>query len=144
MKLIKSLDLLNEVLAAKIADRAAEEKMLANHILHSNIKSIEKISSKITAWSLTVIGGTFLAILSDEYVHPEDKTFKYGYFIFVIGWACIGRAIYLGLNLSQHSSASERNINNRASLEATFLKIQDCFSKQLFWFKWGLAAFFIW
>lgn len=144
MKFLRTITLIEQFLNSKLAETKEEGSRKLMHILHANIKAIEKSSGKIITWSLSIIGGSFLAIISDEYIHPEARQFKYPYFIFIIGWSCIAKSIYHGFNISGYSSAAERNLIDFELLQAGCSSCHDEFIIQLKWFKWGLSAFGIW
>lgn len=73
MKFIETVNLLHQFPESKISEAGEEGKKRITHMLHANIKAVEKMSGKMLTWSLSVVGGTFLATLSDEYIHPEKR-----------------------------------------------------------------------
>ena len=144
MKFLETFALLHQFFESKVVEVNQEGEKKHAHMLHANIQAVEKISGKIVTWSLSVVGGTFLAILSDEYIHPEKRNYKYVYFIFILGWGCIAKSIHHGINVSGNSTAADRNADNYELLKAGSSDCQANFGKQLKWFKWGLAAFGVW
>jgi len=144
MRFSKTLDLLNEFLTSKNKGEKEEEQKKNKHRLLLFIKSVEKMSGKITSWSLAVIGGTFLAILSEEYIHPAETKFRIPYFLFVVGWIFIAISIYYGINISGSAAAAELNSEDLDSLVEGSTACDKYFGRQLKWFKLALLTFGIW
>lgn len=99
--------------------------------LFNCIKLIEGGSSKISAWSLSIIGGSFLVILSDSYVHPVLTKFKLAYLLFIVGWGFIGASIYYGTRISGSAIASDLHRNNEDQLQTIFKNCNRSFAQQL-------------
>jgi hypothetical protein len=144
MRFSKTIDLLNEYLESKNGAGKAEDQSKKNDRLLSFIKSVEKMSGKITSWSLAITGGTFLAILSEEYVHPVEVKFRTPYFLFVVGWIYIGISIYNGISISGVAAAAELNALDLDSLVQGSVACDKYFERQLRWFKLALLVFGIW
>lgn len=144
MKLLKTIDKLNEYLDIKLKDAKEPDKERLSYQLLSNIQAIEKTSGKIVSWSLSLLGGSFLAILSDEFVHPEIKYFKLAYFIFVPGWIFTMMSINYGLMVSGCLSAAHRNLSNFELLRIGFDNCQASSRRQIRCFKTALVLFGIW
>lgn len=108
------------------------------------IKAVESGSSRISSWSFTIMGGTFLAILSDSYVHPESGQLKLFYLLFLIGWFFIAASLRFGMNISGRSIASELSAKSIDDLVKIFEKCNDDYSKQIRHFKRGLVVFGLW
>ena len=144
MKFLRTIGLLNELLEVELTARKNATAEKGNHKLLSYIRSVEKISGKTVAWSLTLIGGTFLAILSDEYIHPDDKRFKLVYLLFLVGWGCIAKSIYHGMNISGRAAAADLHVDDRKLLATVFTDCNSDFDRQLKWFRYGLVVFGVW
>ena len=112
--------------------------------LFNCIKSIESGSSKISAWSLSIFGGSLLAILSDSYIHPTTTNLKMIYLIFILGWIFIGVSIFNGKEISGSAIASELHKDDLDQLAAIFKKCNSCYAKQLRFFNLALLVFGIW
>lgn len=119
------------------ADTSAER-------LFNCIKSIEEGSNKISTWSLSTIGGSLLALLSNEYLHPSIVKLKMIYLLFILGWFFIGISIYNGKNIISRTIASELHKNDRKSLETIFTICNKHYSRQLRFFNLGLLIFGLW
>jgi hypothetical protein len=144
MKFIKLLDLLGSFLEAQIQGGRDQDAHKANHQLLANIEFLEKTSGKITSWSLSILGGSFLAILSDEFVHPEMTYFKLGYFLFVPAWLFTIISISNGLKVSGALSAAKRNESVLELLVESFKHGQCHQRKQIRWFKAALIVYGSW
>src|SRR5882762_9632262 len=112
--------------------------------LFNCIKSIEVGSNKISSWSLSTLGGSLLAILSDSYLHPTTAKFKMIYLLFILGWTFIGISIFNGKEISGRAIASELYKSDENQLTTIFTKCNTCYSRQLRFFNLGLLVFGIW
>ena len=145
MKLLQTIDKLNAYLDMKLKE--GKDPVPENHLnddLLMNIAAVEKTSNKIISWSLSLLGGSFLAILSDEFVHPELKLFKLGYLIFVPGWVFTMISINYGLQISGLLSAAHRNQSKLTLLEDGFDECQKYSKRQIRCFKTALFLFSLW
>ena len=52
------------------------------------LSTIAHSSSTLIGWSITILGGTFLAILSSSFNRPSSLKFRLTYFLFIPGWTC--------------------------------------------------------
>ena len=112
--------------------------------LFNCIKSLESGSNRVSAWSLSVLGGSLLVILSNDYVHPENTNIKIAYLLFVIGWLFIGISFYNGKNIISRSIASELAKSDINLLKTIFTKCNSYYSRQLLFFNLALLVFGIW
>lgn len=112
--------------------------------LFNCIKSIEAGSSKISTWTLSIVGGSLLAILSDSYIHPTESKLRAIYTLFIVGWALLGMALFYGKEILGSTIASELCRNNEDQLIPIFEKCNTAFEKQLRCFNMGLLIFGIW
>ncbi len=95
------------------------------------IKSLEGSSSKVSAWSLTIMGGSFLAILSDSYIHPGSGSLKMVYLLFILAWISISLSLYYGMRISGSAVASDLYSNKISLLKTIFKKCNSEFASQL-------------
>jgi hypothetical protein len=112
--------------------------------LFNCIKSIESGSNKISTWSLSILGGSLLAILSDSYLHPSKTQLKLVYLLFILGWTSIGISIFNGKEIIGRTIASELYKNDENQLVSIFTKCNNCYQRQLRYFNIGLFTFGIW
>ncbi len=109
-----------------------------------SIKSISEGSNKIITWSLSIVGGTILIILSDSYLHPSTRNLKLVYSLFLLGWILIALSINKGIIISGRSMAGELYSENNEMLKQIFEKSNTDFKHQLNLFKWALLVFGLW
>ncbi len=136
--------LLKKLLQLKVERLTAPPTDTSVDRLFSCIKSIEEGSNKISTWSLSTIGGSLLAILSNEYSHPLTPKLKLIYLLFVLGWGFIGISFYNGKNITSRSIASELNKNDTELLKTIFTDCNTFYSRQLRFFNLALLIFGIW
>jgi hypothetical protein len=108
------------------------------------VKSILVGSNLVSTWSLSVVGGSLVVILSTSYIRPESTCLKSFYLIFVIGWILMAISLYHGINISGRSMACDLNYDNNDSLKKIFEKTNSDYAKQLRYFKLALLTFGIW
>jgi len=108
------------------------------------IKAIAIGSSTISSWSLSVVGGSLLAVLSTSYIRPETVYLRLFYFLFVFGWIFIAISIYHGVNISGRSMAADFFSEDNKMLEDIFSKSNSDYKNQLAYFKKALFVFGIW
>src|SRR5476649_1784098 len=58
-------------------------------------KLINDESNRLITWSLSIIGGSILTIISTSYIRPTGLIL-YSYFLFALGWIFLGLSIYFG------------------------------------------------
>jgi hypothetical protein len=108
------------------------------------IKAILIGSDKINTWSLSVFGGSLLAIFSTSYLQPESKYFKLVYLLLIVGWIFLVLSIKFGINISGRSMAAELVHDKEEKLKEIFFKSNTDFEKQLSYFKKALFVFALW
>lgn len=141
---LKVFDQLSQYLDIKIKSFTDEKILAGNAKLFACIHTIEKMSSRIITWTLSITGGSFLAILSNEYIHPDAKAFKIAYLLFVLGWTFFGISIANGINITGSASASDLYKENSEQITNIFLKCNKYLRRQLLFFKIALVIFGIW
>jgi len=108
------------------------------------LKSMEEGANKLITWSLSITAGSLLAIISDSYLHPESKTLKIGYLLFIAGWGSIAKVIYHGNNIVRFNILSPLHKDNLPQLEESFISCNSEYRSQLRWFNIALVIFGIW
>lgn len=104
-------------------------------------KLINDESNRLITWSLSVVGGSVLAIVSTEYVNPKGWI-VYCYALFAVGWIQLGVSIYYGEKLTRIYVAS-LTLNESDTYENS-RELDEAFGEQIGFFKWGIAVFAIW
>lgn len=138
------IKLLNKLLQLKINQLTQPPTDTSVERLFNCIKSIEAGSNKISTWSLSTIGGSLLALLSNEYLHPTAVKLKLIYLLFILGWIFIGISFYNGKNITSRTIASELHKNDKELLTTIFTDCNSFYSRQLLFFNIGLLIFGIW
>ncbi len=142
--MLKILKLAGEFFQLKIKSMTNPTVETNSEKLFNCIKSIEAGSNKISTWSLSTVGGSLLAILSDSYLHPTTTKLKMIYLLFIVGWIFIGISIFNGKEIVGRTIASELYKNDVQQLTTIFTKCNTSYSRQLRFFNLGLLIFGIW
>lgn len=112
-------------------------------IMEAN-KLIAEESNRLVSWSLTIIGGTVLMIISTSYVDPKGGIL-YSYFLFVFGWFFHGASIYFGEMLTRiyiaGAIATEEDVER---IRKIGLEVHQKFSRQITYFQIGTSIFALW
>jgi hypothetical protein len=108
------------------------------------IKTFEKGSSKLTTWTLSIIGGSILIIVDDSYFRPFNINCRYAYFLFLVGWILLGISLYYGFAITRHVMVSDLYQNKKNLLEQILERCNKSFYWQLRFFQTGLLTFGIW
>jgi len=105
-------------------------------------KLIHEESSRIITWSLSVIGGSILIIISTGYVNPSGPIL-YAYATFAVGWVYLGLSIYYGEKATRNFIAGV-TAPTQDMLDNAGRNADRNFGRQLRYFKYGLFTFSIW
>lgn len=108
------------------------------------IESIENGSNKIISWSLSIVGGTLLVILSENYIKPDYQLYKLAYLLFGVGWILIGISIYNGRNITNSKMAAVLFDQKEENLKKILKNVNRYYSRQLCFFYWSLSVFGLW
>ena len=108
------------------------------------IKTYETGSSKLTTWSLSIIGGSILIIIDDSHFRPFDIHYRYAYFLFLAGWILLGISLYYAFAITRHMMVSDLYQNKKGLLEKILDRCNKSFYWQLRFFQAGLLTFGIW
>ncbi|WP_436515413.1 hypothetical protein [Ekhidna sp. To15] len=112
--------------------------------LLETIGSIEQGSSRITTWSLSVIGGSLIVFMNGEYVQPKEEYFKYSYLLFVIGWILLAISISYSKRITGRKMAATLNVNDIKDLKKILIKVNIQYSNQILCFNWALVIYGLW
>ena len=114
------------------------------------LKLIDEQSSTLITWSLALIGGSILTIISTSYHKPESTKAKLFYFLFFPAWFFLFYSVYCGNQISRRVIAASY-ANNDSVLDAINATINNNYKHQMNYFQIGLAflalwllAYFIW
>jgi hypothetical protein len=108
------------------------------------IKEFEYGASKLTTWSLSIVGGSILIIMDTSYFRPLGIGYRYFYFLFLIGWIFIGISLYYAFTITRRSIVKELYIENSNLLLQILQKCNTAFKWQLKFFQWALLTFGVW
>lgn len=107
-------------------------------------KLLNDESNRLISWSLSIIGGSILIVISTNYVNPTGLIL-YAYFLFAIGWIMLAISIYYGESLTRSYIAGCTMDDTNLKMILELGKIVDNkFAKQIRYFKLGIAPFAIW
>ncbi len=123
--------------------KSEQESSGANQLFNC-IKSIESSAGKISSWSLSVLGGSILTLLSDKYLHPENIELRLPYILFFIGWVFLAISLYNSKEILGRSIAAELYKVDKDNLKPIFRKCNKLYKNQLMFFNLSLLAFGIW
>lgn len=108
------------------------------------IISLETGATKLSTWSLSILGGSLLTIISDSYIHPSDNLYKKFYLLFIVGWICIGISLYKGFLITRTAIAADLYEGDLKKLMTLFEKCNKVFKEQILYFGLSLIAFGLW
>lgn len=111
--------------------------------LLEGFKTILDGSNTLTSWSLTIIAGTILTIISTSYFRPVNLRIRSIYLLFIPGWICILISCYQNNLISRRFMAAVFTRNNGIVLKIAG-QVNIAFSEQLKYFKIGILFFSIW
>jgi hypothetical protein len=107
-------------------------------------KLINEESNRLITWSLAIIGGTILIVVSTNYINPTGAVL-YAYFLFAIGWIYLGLSILYGEEITRiYIAGAMTNEKNLEEINKIGKEIDKRFGKQIKCFKKGIVIFSIW
>lgn len=111
--------------------------------LVKGIKTFETGSSKLTTWTLSIIGGSILIIISDSYFRPYNIQHRYVYFLFLVGWILLGISLHHAFSITRHLMVTDL-YKDRNLLAQILQKCNRRFAWQIRFFQSGLLTFGLW
>lgn len=112
-------------------------------IMEAN-KMMNEESNRIISWTLSIIGGTILTIISTEYVEPVG-CIKYFYLLFIVGWLFLAKSIYHGQKITRIFIAGFTvNETDKQAINEIGKKIDTNFAHQIESFRNGIIIFTSW
>ena len=112
--------------------------------LYGGIESYESGSAKLVTWSLSIVGGSILIIISDSYFRPSNIYHRYFYFLFLLGWIFLAISMYHAFLITRRGMVKALYKDNPKLLTPIFEETNTSFKWQLRCFQWGLLCFGIW
>jgi len=122
----------------------SEVDLKTSEKLFNAINAYESGASKLTTWSLSIVGGSLLLVCNSSYFRPIDIKHRYFYFLFLIGWLFIGISMYHAFSITRRAMVKDLYINDVSRLTAILQKCNIGFKWQLRFFQWGLLIFGVW
>ena len=112
--------------------------------LFNSISSYEAGSSKLTTWSLSIVGGSLLMIINNSYFRPPEIGDRCFYYLFIAGWLLIGASLYHSFSITRRAMVKDLYKDNFEKLTAILQKCNTGFKWQLRFFQWALLVFGAW
>ncbi|MDB5119813.1 MAG: hypothetical protein JWN56_1031 [Sphingobacteriales bacterium] len=107
-------------------------------------KLVNEESNRLISWSLAIIGGTILLIISTSYIHPKGYIL-YSYFLFAIGWGFLATSIYYGEVLTRiYIAGITTSEIDRDGITQIGQEVDIKFGSQIKFFKYGILTFSVW
>jgi len=138
------LRILKKYLNSKLEENSISEEQKGIKQLFETIESVEQGSSRVTTWSLSVIGGSLIVLMNSEYIQPKEEYFKYSYLLFIIGWLLLAVSISYSKRITGRKMAATLNANDNVSLKKILMKVNNQYANQLQCFNWALGIFGLW
>lgn len=107
-----------------------------------SLRAIIESSNVMTNWALTLVGASVVAIVSTSNLRPTTRLARLPYFLFLVGWLCLGVSAYHGYLLSGNYVAAQ--LVDPAGIKKILEEMNTRFIAQQTWFKRGLLPFGIW
>ena len=112
--------------------------------INQSNKLMNEESNRIITWSLSIIGGSVLIIISTSYIQPTGKIL-YSYFLFALGWLCLGTSIFFGEMLTRIYIAGITVADyDLDGIKKIGVEADKKFNSQIRWFRIGIITFSIW
>jgi hypothetical protein len=105
------------------------------------INEITKSSNILISWSISILGGTILAIFSTSYLKLENKWGKLSYLLFIPGWYKLIVSIRTGNIISRRQIMAYINPENQVEI---INKMNDDYIIQLDSFNCSMIFIGIW
>lgn len=133
-----------ELLFGRLKNQGTEISALEANNLFDCIKSMESGASRISAWSLTIIGGTLLVILNKDYSTPETGYWRLIYLLYIFGWLSLGRCLYMGNQITGSTIIAELRRGNTNDLKLILKQCNRWYGNQIKYFNISLYFFGVW
>jgi hypothetical protein len=64
-------------------------------------EAAQTLAQGLSQWSLLIIGGSLVIIVSTSYYRPANSRVRAAYFLFVPSWLCLAISIYQGIRVQR-------------------------------------------
>lgn len=116
------------------------------------LSTIAQSSSTLVGWSITILGGTFLVILSSSFNRPSSLLFRLTYLLFVPAWIHLFLSINKGDSISGRVVAAriaeakfpERIVDIMSEINLDLASQRSYFSYSLFFLVLWLLSYLLW
>lgn len=124
------------------------------------IKSMVDNANQLITWTLSVVGGSIIVLVSSSYIKPLARWWRMIYLLFIIGWVLMGISLYHGNIVNQYYNGAQfsvvqahANIVDSKFDEAEKKKVifmnawagaNNSYAVQINSFLFGLLFFAIW
>jgi hypothetical protein len=60
-------------------------------------EAAQTLAQSLSQWSLLIIGGSLIMVVSTSYRRPQNRKVRAAYFLFIPMWCCLAMTIYQGI-----------------------------------------------
>jgi hypothetical protein len=64
-------------------------------------EAAQTLAQGLSQWSLLIIGGSLVIIVSTSYYRPANPRIRAAYFLFIPAWMCLAVSIYQGIRVQR-------------------------------------------
>jgi hypothetical protein len=110
------------------------------------LKTIVETSQGLSAWAVTVAGGSLVVILSTGYLKPKNYYVRLAYLLYFPGWVFLGLSVYYGQLIQRRYIVALLIVTGqvKGNLDKIAQAINSHFGLQFDFFKVALVFFGIW
>ena len=106
------------------------------------VKAINDESNRLITWSLGIIAGSMFMLIGADSTQPTGWIL-YFYFLFGVGWICLGVSILCGVVISRNRTIVPDNKTIR-ELAMLHEKIDERFRRQISFLYIGFIPLLVW
>lgn len=107
----------------------------------ASLKVIVDAADKIATWSISLLGGSVLAIISTSYAKPAKKMLRVFYLLFVPAWVFCALAIKEGDSIRRMDIMAELNAH---LIPRIVVSMNDSFTNLMNYFNFSILFFCLW
>jgi hypothetical protein len=112
------------------------------HIMDT-IKMYSELSNQFSTWSLSILAGSILTLISSSYIRPVNKKIRLIYLLFLPGWACLAVSILNNDFINRRVVAAYLTKSDTILVQIASL-INYEFDTQLTFLNLSLCCFGLW
>ena len=60
-------------------------------------EAAQSLAQSLSQWSLLIIGGSLIIVVSTSYRRPQNRKVRAAYFLFIPMWCCLALTVYQGI-----------------------------------------------